>query len=127
MSKYRQKFIVVDAIRLEYRMLMQRPEGAMSAEPGDYLETIRIGECVYQRIVPAKVFEATHNSEGGKHKGGKKVTGVCNEQQAFGSFTEEEERIRVDRINQILETAMTMPEVYASLGEPHDGYPLTRD
>lgn len=109
MAKYRQKAIEVDAVRLEHRMLLQRPEGALSAEPGDYLETIRIGAEIHQRIVPARVFEATHAVKG------KKV----QEQEKPAGFSPEELGM-VDRINSKLEAAMTC-------GEPHDGYPLTRE
>lgn len=69
MARYKKNGVILEAIRLEYRTLIQTPVGAMSAEAGDYLETIRNGEHVCQRIVPAWAFEAMHGGEAkGKSK-----------------------------------------------------------
>lgn len=108
MPKYRQLPIEVEAIRLEYRTLIQTPEGAMSAEAGDYLETIRVGDNVHQRIVPAWVFEAGHLLDKGK---GKKPN-------RFIALPENGDQARVGY--QIIPAEL----VYT---EPHDGYPLTKE
>lgn len=69
MPRFKQKPFKVETIQLQYRTLIQTPEGAMSAEPGDYLETIRVEGKVHQRIVPQWVFNAgrmgyiKHNSK----------------------------------------------------------------
>lgn len=106
MPEYRQKAIRVEAIRLEYRILIQTPEGAMSAEAGDYLETIRVGGKVHQRIVPAWVFEASH--ERGSKEKHKSLTGSM-----LGDL--------------MLAPLPNGTNPMVSVCEPHDGYPLTRE
>lgn len=98
-----------EATRLAYRTLIQTPEGAMSGEAGDYLETIRIDDRVYQRIVPAWVYEASR-----KGKKGQKETLPTDIEKAC------------ERISQRLLAAFPPEEqTMVSSCEPHDGYPLT--
>jgi hypothetical protein len=110
LAKYRQLSIETEAIRLEYRTLIQTPEGAMSAEAGDYLETLRVGDRVHQRIVPAWAFDASH--------------GKCNRRKR------EQEDVVIGAITTEIDGRQIAQEVVRvldeGLGMPHDGYPLTR-
>ena len=85
----------------------------MSAAPGDYLETIRGEGQVHQRIVPAWVFEMGHEKvKKAKHKDHCLIPKVDLSPEEIVGIAE--------RIGHRIENAMT-------LGEPHDGYPLTRE
>lgn len=117
--KYRSRAIEVETIRLEYRTLIQTPKGAMSAEIGDYLETIRVNGKVHQRIVPAWLFEASQKNRR------QRKTPLIFETAQSGSL------IDVTSLDSKIPEHIPMPRVLTldgkPCGEPHDGYPLTRE